>query len=58
MISAGSVGGRRRQRGAAVGVAEHDITPPVGFPMAGYYYERLAEGTINPLKAKAVVFRR
>lgn len=40
-----------------VGVAEHDITPPVGFPMAGYYYERLAEGTINPLKAKAVVFR-
>ncbi len=40
-----------------VGVAESDITPPVGFPMAGYYHERLAEGTIDPLKAKAIVFR-
>ena len=40
-----------------VGVAEVDITPPVGFPMAGYYYERLAEGTLDPLKARAVVFR-
>lgn len=40
-----------------VGVAERDITPPVGFPMAGYYHERLAEGTIDPLKAKAIVFQ-
>ena len=40
-----------------VGVAEVDITPPVGFPMAGYYHERLAEGSIDPLKAKAMVFR-
>src|SRR6185503_3038388 len=40
-----------------VGVAEEDITPPVGFPMAGYYHERLADGTIDPLKAKAIVFR-
>ncbi len=40
-----------------VGVAETDITPPVGFPMAGYYHERLADGTIDPLKAKAIVFR-
>ena len=40
-----------------VGVAEADITPPVGFPMAGYYHERLAEGEIDPLKAKAIVFR-
>lgn len=40
-----------------VGVAEVDITPPEGFPMAGYYHERLAEGTIDPLKAKAIVFR-
>jgi neutral ceramidase len=39
-----------------VGVAEADITPPPGFPMAGYYYERLATGTHDPLKAKAVVF--
>jgi len=40
-----------------IGVAEADITPPVGFPMAGYYHERLAEGTLDPLKAKALVFR-
>ena len=40
-----------------VGMAEVDITPPVGFPMAGYYHERLAEGTIDSLKAKAIVFR-
>ena len=40
-----------------VGVAEVDITPPVGFPMAGYYHERLADGSIDSLKAKAVVFR-
>jgi len=39
-----------------IGVAETDITPPEGFPMAGYYSERLATGTINPLKAKAMVF--
>ncbi len=41
-----------------VGVAETDITPPTGFPMAGYYHERLAEGTIDPLHAKAIVFRQ
>ena len=40
-----------------VGIAVVDITPPVGFPMAGYYHERLAEGSIDPLKAKAIVFR-
>lgn len=40
-----------------IGVAETDITPPEGFPMAGYYHERLATGVIDPLKAKAVVFR-
>lgn len=41
-----------------VGVAEVDITPPEGFPIAGYYHERLAEGTIDPLKAKAMVFEQ
>ena len=40
-----------------IGFAETDITPPKGFPMAGYYHERLAEGQIDPLKAKAIVFR-
>lgn len=41
-----------------VGVAQVEITPPLGFPMAGYYHERLATGTLNPLWAKAVVFRQ
>lgn len=40
-----------------VGVAETEITPPLGFPMAGYYHERLAKGTRDPLKAKAMVLR-
>ena len=38
-----------------VGVAETDMTPPAGFPMAGYYHERLATGVRDPLKAKAMV---
>ncbi len=37
------------------GVAEIDITPPVGHRMAGYFNERLATGTHDPLKAKAIV---
>jgi hypothetical protein len=41
-----------------VGLAEADITPPLGFPMAGYYHERRATGTHDPLKARAVVFRQ
>ena len=41
-----------------IGVAETNITPPNGFPIAGYYHERLAEGTIDPLKAKAMVFQQ
>jgi hypothetical protein len=40
-----------------LGVAEVDITPPVGFPMAGYFHERLADGQLDPLKAKAIVFK-
>src|SRR5262249_15535771 len=41
-----------------VGVAEADITPPEGVPVAGYYDERRATGTRDPLKARAVVFRQ
>ncbi len=40
------------------GVAEVDITPPLKFPVCGYYHERLATGTIDPLKAKALVFEQ
>lgn len=47
-----------RGQSLEVGFAESDITPPSGFPMAGYYHERLAEGIHDPLKAKAVVFRQ
>ena len=39
-----------------VGLAETEITPPLGFPIAGYYFERLAAGTHDPLKAKAIAF--
>jgi hypothetical protein len=41
-----------------VGVAEIDITPPVACRMAGYFNERLATGTHDPLHAKAMVLRQ
>ena len=37
------------------GAAETDITPPPGAPMAGYYSNRAASGTLDPLHAKAIV---
>lgn len=40
----------------AAGVAVADITPPTGWRMSGYFYERLNTSTSNPLQAKAVVF--
>src|SRR5581483_11591929 len=40
------------------GAAEVDITPPVGCPMAGYYSLRGAEGTHDPLHAKALVLEK
>jgi neutral ceramidase len=39
------------------GMAEIDITPPVGYRMAGYFDERLSTGIHDPLKAKALVLR-
>jgi len=41
-----------------IGVAEADITPPKGYPMAGYYHDRANTGTKDPLKAKAIVFEQ
>jgi neutral ceramidase len=38
-----------------LGMAAVDITPKAGTPMAGYYYERGAEGAIDPLYARALV---
>ena len=39
-----------------VGMATAEITPPLGYPMSGYYYERGATGALDPLQAKAIVF--
>jgi hypothetical protein len=39
------------------GMAEIDITPPVGYRMAGYFDERFSTGIHDPLKAKALVLR-
>lgn len=38
-----------------VGAAREVITPPPGTPMAGYYFERAAEGVHDDLYAKAIV---
>ena len=40
------------------GMAEIDITPPVGFRMAGYFDERLSTGIHDPLMAKALVLQQ
>jgi hypothetical protein len=42
----------------AAGVAVADITPPVGYRMAGYYQERLSTGVRDPLQAKALVLKQ
>jgi hypothetical protein len=44
--------------GFRVGVAKVDITPPEGAPMAGYYFNRAAEGMHDPLYATAMVIER
>lgn len=40
------------------GFAVADITPPLGLRMSGYFSERLATGTKDPLYAKAMVLRQ
>jgi neutral ceramidase len=47
-----SAAGARELR---VGAGAVRITPPPGGPMAGYYYTRLADGTLDVLYAKAIV---
>jgi len=42
----------------SAGVAEVDITPPIGNRMAGYFDERISTGTHDPLHAKALVLRQ
>src|SRR6476646_1033203 len=41
-----------------VGLAEIDITPPAGYRMDGYFYERLNPGVRDPLEANALVFQQ
>lgn len=38
------------------GFCKKVITPPLGTPMIGYYYERLAKGVLDDLYARAVAF--
>ncbi len=40
----------------SAGVAAVDITPPLGAPMAGYYHARGADGVLDPLFSKVIVF--
>ena len=40
------------------GLAEIEITPPLGYRMDGYFTERLSTGVKDPLKAKALVLRQ
>ncbi|HMO84370.1 MAG TPA: hypothetical protein PKC18_05535, partial [Lacipirellulaceae bacterium] len=35
-----------------------DITPPIGFRMSGYFYERFSTAIHNPLQAKVIVFQQ
>ena len=41
-----------------VGAAAVKITPPLGIAMAGYYFERRAQGTADDLYARAIVLER
>lgn len=41
-----------------VGVSQTVITPPLGTPMAGYYYDRGAEGVHDDLFTKALVIEK
>ncbi|MDD3588638.1 MAG: hypothetical protein PHQ75_15755, partial [Thermoguttaceae bacterium] len=41
-----------------MGVATADVTPKLGMDMAGYFSARYAVGSIDPLYAKAMVFRQ
>ena len=40
------------------GLAEIEITPPIGYRMDGYFTERLSTGVKDPLMAKALVFQQ
>src|SRR6476660_3774629 len=41
-----------------VGVASTDVTPPVGYRMSGYFYERPSTGIHDPLFAKVLYLKQ
>ena len=41
-----------------VGAAAVEITPPLAYPMSGYFHGRLSDGTLDPLHAKAMAFQQ
>lgn len=43
---------------AEIGLASVDVTPPVGYRLSGYFYERFSTAVHDPLQAKAIVFRQ
>ena len=53
-----AVGSQAHAAELKAGVAVVDITPPQGFRMSGYFYERVNTGTKDPLLAKAIVFQQ
>lgn len=38
------------------GFARLDVTPPLGSPLAGYFFERYAEGILDPIELNALAF--
>lgn len=41
-----------------IGLASVDVTPPIGYRLSGYFYERFSTAVHDPLQAKAIVFRQ
>jgi hypothetical protein len=54
------VGGSAAVAGQSVeiGLASVDVTPPIGYRLSGYFYERFSTAVHDPLQAKAIVFRQ
>lgn len=58
MVSVAGFAGGAAAGDFRIGAAAVKITPPNGTPMAGYYHERGADGTLDDLHAKAIVLEQ
>ena len=58
MVAWGAAAPLTQEAPLQVGLAEIEITPPVGYRLDGYFTERLSTGMKDPLKAKALVFQQ